>query len=1380
MSEVKLTFTGSNEAFKRAALESANALEKLQQSGQSLTAETGKGQAAAERYIESLKREALQATLGEQAIRRYRLEKASLTAAARAEAESLIGAIEAHKRHEQAMESSGRMAEALGRRLGSLVNAAVTAGAALAVMITKEAIARAADEEQSLLRLNATVRATGQAAGFTADRIEQMVQKLKSETLFDDTQIREAASAILRFGNVSGETFQETLELSADIAAQMGTKMPAEAAKLARALEEPGKNLRALAEVGAVFRDEEIERIRVMNEAGRIQEAQAAILERVRGAVVDTAKEMNHGLKKTTVDVSQAWDDFLKTLAKTDLIGGNVSRALAGAVDVLKDLEDQWKNSDFRRGGGFALASAGKIFNAVGGGFVAPGAGDWMQRKGAALGAQSFIDASRKREGMMDVPTAGADALAEVNGQLARMEELNDRVAKGSADALAAVAKAAKRARDEYAGVKKSVEGWISVLEKEAATVGMTTEQKKLYEAGLMSAKLKTEEERKALMERTSAAAAALAIDEERRKQARHAKDDYERIQKIEKERLKALDDGTAAYERELEVLTKHNEAFGKSREAIERDTLAKLEAELAALDFAKSTIEEVKALEKRIELQRQIVVEGARSDVLKAGKREADETVKAYERANEQIKRSLTDAIMDGGKSAAQMLEGLFKNLVLRPVVEASVNAGMSLMGMGPQGGQGAGRGGPSLPGSVPGGFAGMLGTGISTVGGWVGSAGMAEFGAGMAGSFMGPTMAGSAASLGATFAQAIPYVGWAIAAYQILDSIFNDGRENPRVQLAFGRGGVNTGLGAIGFAQNQGGIDTPAAEQYFRTVTGIFSPLTAGLGADALGRIQGRLAATPQREFAFPEGDQAAQAQIFNETLRQIGIAVFQEVNPALAAFLETLDAADDRIPNIVQGFVALTDAGAEIDRVIVQITDDVMGPMRAQLDALETQQERARAAFDAALEGDDPMAVAQAQQALMTSIVSRYQAEMQMVRQLADQISAIEQAAYQFSLSIAQKINAVGGSIDTAAISMNRATAIRGGLSSDPGRRVGQIQDYVGAVDAWYAARRAEIERRMDQEAQASAAAAQAAASALQAQQAVNAQRIEGLQRELALTQQWRGVLDRITQIIDQMRLTATNPLAASGRLGLARGDSDLARIAYQGAAGEARTAAAGRYVEALQRQLGLAGEVFQRPSMEYQDAYNDIIRQLTEVQGEARTEAERALDLQAEIARLTEVQNALTERIQQSGAATAAATAQSSAELDALDAQARDYYEWARGEGETAYAEQERRHREQLDAITGGMDVELYMAQRQSQVADDLREIKEAILRYLDGFDPGFAGSGAAGSAPADEASRAPGPGAVTVNVNASAPVSKTQVIEAVRAAVPVIKRMLQTG
>jgi hypothetical protein len=81
-----------------------------------------------------------------------------------------------------------------------------------------------------------------------------------------------------------------------------------------------------------------------------------------------------------------------------------------------------------------------------------------------------------------------------------------------------------------------------------------------------------------------------------------------------------------------------------------------------------------------------------------------------------------------------------------------------------------------------------------------------------------------------------------------------------------------------------------------------------------------------------------------------------------------------------------------------------------------------------------------------------------------------------------------------------------------------------------------------------------------------------------------------------------------------------------------------------------------------------------------------------------------------------AAAAAATADTSAAMAALNAQALPYYEWAESEGERLYALQRQQHQEQLDAITGGMEVNLFIASKQAEAVDELKEIRRLLAAW----------------------------------------------------------------
>lgn len=82
----------------------------------------------------------------------------------------------------------------------------------------------------------------------------------------------------------------------------------------------------------------------------------------------------------------------------------------------------------------------------------------------------------------------------------------------------------------------------------------------------------------------------------------------------------------------------------------------------------------------QRLELTAQINEQAVRESAAAAAKITAD----SFSAVRQQISDSITDGILDGGKSAAEELERIFKKLVLRPIVQAGVEQVLGLVGLG------------------------------------------------------------------------------------------------------------------------------------------------------------------------------------------------------------------------------------------------------------------------------------------------------------------------------------------------------------------------------------------------------------------------------------------------------------------------------------------------------------------------------------------------------------------------------------------------------------------------------------------------------------------------------------------------------------------------
>lgn len=174
------------------------------------------------------------------------------------------------------------------------------------------------------------------------------------------------------------------------------------------------------------------------------------------------------------------------------------------------------------------------------------------------------------------------------------------------------------------------------------------------------------------------------------------------------------------------------------------------------------------------------------------AAKRAADAVQAEWQKSVDQMGQSLSDALMNGGRSAADYLKGLFRNLILRPIVMPVATAVSSFT---------------SGPAAAAGTLGGVGGIG-SAIGGLVGSVGSAGAAAGLGASLslggqaLGTTLAASgsligggsiASGLGLGLGAIAPYAIGAYALYALGKKLF--GRKLADT-------GVEGTMGAAGFA--------------------------------------------------------------------------------------------------------------------------------------------------------------------------------------------------------------------------------------------------------------------------------------------------------------------------------------------------------------------------------------------------------------------------------------------------------------------------------------------------------------------------------------------------------------------------------------------------
>ncbi|MGD9539094.1 MAG: phage tail length tape measure family protein [Alphaproteobacteria bacterium] len=218
-------------------------------------------------------------------------------------------------------------------RVGGLLSSIGTAGLAAAagigvvVGVMGSAIREAAQSEREMLRVEATIRATGRAAGVFGDEIEAFATKMSRSTLATQSDVMAAASALLTYKTVGRDAFFTVIGLAQDMVEIFGGSLLGSVQQIGRALDDPVKGLDALAKAGFTFTDAQREMLRSMMETGRQAEAQKLILEELEGQLAGTGEAAAGGLAGAIHRATEAWRNFLGALGEGD-VGQAIIRTL--------------------------------------------------------------------------------------------------------------------------------------------------------------------------------------------------------------------------------------------------------------------------------------------------------------------------------------------------------------------------------------------------------------------------------------------------------------------------------------------------------------------------------------------------------------------------------------------------------------------------------------------------------------------------------------------------------------------------------------------------------------------------------------------------------------------------------------------------------------------------------------------------------------------------------------------------------------------------------------------------------------------------------------------------------------------------------------------
>lgn len=133
--------------------------------------------------------------------------------------------------------------------------------------------------EKQQAQLSAVLKSTGEAAGWSQERLNGMATSLSKSSVFSTGDITQAQTQLLNYSNVVGQQFPQAMQAVVDMSSRMGTSVTSSAETIGQALNSPSEGLKALADKGVQFTDQQKEMVAQLEATGQVGAAQAVILD---------------------------------------------------------------------------------------------------------------------------------------------------------------------------------------------------------------------------------------------------------------------------------------------------------------------------------------------------------------------------------------------------------------------------------------------------------------------------------------------------------------------------------------------------------------------------------------------------------------------------------------------------------------------------------------------------------------------------------------------------------------------------------------------------------------------------------------------------------------------------------------------------------------------------------------------------------------------------------------------------------------------------------------------------------------------------------------------------------------------------------------------
>ncbi len=257
-------------------------------------------------------------------------------------------------------------AKGLGASLAASLGPLISLGAAVATVSNSIATFSARERDITILRQGLENLGAGTLA---LNELQEAADRLGNQTLFNQEEFTRGFNLLTSFRNIGVDAYERVAQAAADIAQVNQVDVSTSFMQLAKALQDPERNLSNLNRSGIAFTKTQTDVIKELMKTNKTAEAHAMILSIVEESYNQLAQAAAEGFAGNVDSLGEAFRDFSETLGKALTpvmieVTKGLSALLRGIDNLLKSPFASFVSNQLQKGFQ-TLVAVGKQFGFV-------------------------------------------------------------------------------------------------------------------------------------------------------------------------------------------------------------------------------------------------------------------------------------------------------------------------------------------------------------------------------------------------------------------------------------------------------------------------------------------------------------------------------------------------------------------------------------------------------------------------------------------------------------------------------------------------------------------------------------------------------------------------------------------------------------------------------------------------------------------------------------------------------------------------------------------------------------------------------------------------------------------------------------------------------